>query len=602
MSDATDIHVRQSRKPMGWQYLSVTEETPNDLWMEIAALLEPPDILALQCTCRALNQALYRKSVWAVALRQVCREHSLFLPTFPIDKMDTRQLFIAAMGPYRFRSLIESAGSFAAHADDAPVLSPAREPFASHKMTVIPQPASYLVPGGRFLLTFDCRAFILWDLGLVGSAKDINGPARGMIHTFPPGTFVFVEFETDCISMGVSMRQDSLRVVVSGNGGSGRVTLKAFEIGHFNETGQGCALRHLGELVLDCASNVKQIVIEGDRAIFESTEMVVWDFISGLYIVVKRASDINFSSSPTELEKIYIYNTLIQLGENSLKITDVPPDFVLTFGKPVPTGAPVSLRTAEQLVLPTSHTIQYPPPDDIVDRTRLRKSVANRHQARLPLLFDVYRPYRSGYTGMMRLAFTFARTPLGEIVLSPLKCIAKRAFPAGHNFAASNNPASLHVPGGFTAPLVRTISKEFFPFAYLENGLPRDEREYIYSTVGVDEKFNMCSRPECRKKESVKGTYQFCSGCHLVCYCSAQCQEAHSWPHMQVCEEQRRCTASGPIAPPMRLVKLPSQYPHTSLKNIGMCAGSGRMVNSLATGMDYHGHFSGVVLISDFLA
>ncbi|KAF6748719.1 hypothetical protein DFP72DRAFT_820013 [Ephemerocybe angulata] len=209
---------------MGWQYLSVTDETPNDLWIEIAALLEPPDILSLQSTCRALNQALYRKSVWAVALRQVCREHSLFLPTFPIEKMDTRQLFIAAMGPYRFKSLIESAGSFAAHAEDAPVLSPARGPFASHKVAVLPQTASYLIPGGRFLLTFDCEAFILWDLDLVGSAKDINRPqSQGMVCVFPPGTFgTFAGFETGYSSMDVSMREDSLRVVVSG--GSGKVT------------------------------------------------------------------------------------------------------------------------------------------------------------------------------------------------------------------------------------------------------------------------------------------------------------------------------------------------------------------------------------------
>ncbi|KAF6748723.1 hypothetical protein DFP72DRAFT_820041 [Ephemerocybe angulata] len=206
-----------------WQFLSVTDETPNDLWMEIAALLEPLDILALQSTCRALNQALYRKSVWAVALRQVCREHCLFLPTYPIEKMDTRQLFIAAMGPDRFKSLIEGAGSFAAHADDAPALNPAHGPFASHQVAVLgKRGASYLVPGGRFLLTFDCKALTLWDLGLVGSAKDINGPQpRGMAHVdFPPGTFV--EFETGYSLLDVAMRQDSLRVVVSG--GSERVT------------------------------------------------------------------------------------------------------------------------------------------------------------------------------------------------------------------------------------------------------------------------------------------------------------------------------------------------------------------------------------------
>ncbi|KAF5316989.1 hypothetical protein D9611_003484 [Ephemerocybe angulata] len=582
MLDATGIPVRQSHKPIpSWQYLSDTDETTNDLWMEIAALLEPLDILALQSTCRALNQALYRKSVWAVALRQVCCEHSLFLPTFPIDTMDTRQLFIAAMGPYRFKSLIESAGSFASHADDAPALNPAHGPFTSHQVSVLPQRgASYLVPGGRFLLTFNCKALTLWDLGLVGSAKDIDGPQpRGMAHIdFPPGTFV--EFETGYSSMNVSMRQDSLRVVVSG--GSGRVMLKAFEISHFSETGKS-SFRHLGELVLDYAANVRQIVIDGDRAIFESTEMVVWDFISGLYIVVKRVYDINFSSLPLELEKIYIHNALIQLGENSLKITDVPPDFVLTFGKPAPTGASVSLRTAEQVALPTSHTIQYPPPDDIVDETHLLgKGVANRHQARLPLLFDVYRPYRSGYTGIMRLAFTFARTPLGEVVPSPLMCIAKRAFPAGRKFATSDNLGSLHVPSGFTKPIMRAV-----PDSLRESGTRKMKYnavgvyEFIYSTTGAREVFNRCSRPECRKKELGKGTYKFCSGCRLVCYCSAKCQKGHWKSHKEVCKEQSRCIASGAVAPPMRIVKLIPPIPVPFLTTIGICSGSGRMVNSM---------------------
>ncbi|KAF6748710.1 hypothetical protein DFP72DRAFT_819993 [Ephemerocybe angulata] len=199
----------------GWPYLSVTDATPNDLWVEIAGLLEPLDIRALQTTCRALNRALYRKPVWAVALRQVCREHSLFLPTFPIDKMDTRQLFRAAMGPYRFRSLIEGTGSFAGHAADAPALKPAHGPIG-HQVGVPQTGASYLVPGGRFFLTFDCNVLALWDFGLVGS---VSQPRRMAHLDFPPGTFI--GFEAGYVFMDVSMYQDSLRVVVAG--GSRRV-------------------------------------------------------------------------------------------------------------------------------------------------------------------------------------------------------------------------------------------------------------------------------------------------------------------------------------------------------------------------------------------
>ncbi|KAF6748709.1 hypothetical protein DFP72DRAFT_556430 [Ephemerocybe angulata] len=245
MLEPTEVNTRQSRRLL--RYLSVTDETPNDLWMEIAALLEPLDICSLQTTCRALNQALYRKPVWAVALRQVCREHCLFLPTFPIDEMDTHQLFRAAMGPYRFNSLIEGTGPFAGHADDAPTLSPAHGPFT---MSIVIGASSewgttYLVPGGRFFLTFDCKVLALWDLGFVGSVKSVSGPEpRRMAYVdFTPGNFVV--FEDGKGFMAVSMYQDSLRVVLFG--GSGRITLEAFEISHFSETGAS-TFRHLGEL------------------------------------------------------------------------------------------------------------------------------------------------------------------------------------------------------------------------------------------------------------------------------------------------------------------------------------------------------------------
>ncbi|KAF6752205.1 hypothetical protein DFP72DRAFT_1070517 [Ephemerocybe angulata] len=486
--------------------------------------------------------------------------------------MDTRQLFRAAMGPYRFRSLIEATGSFAGHAADAPALKPAHGPIG-HQVGVPQTGASYLVPGGRFFLTFDCNVLALWDFGLVGS---VSQPRRMAHLDFPPGTFIGFE-----------------------------AGLKAFEISSFSETGKS-SFRHLGELLLDKARGVRQVVVHGDRAIFdraifESTEFVIWDFVSSMYVVVKRVYD-GFTSSPLELEKIYIHNALIELGEKSLRITDVPPDFVLNFGKPV-TSTPVSLDTAEQQSLPTPQVLQYPPPDDIVDESRCFSGVINRHQAQLPLLFDIHRPYRS-YTGIARLSFNFTRTPLGEIVPSPLTCIAKRAFPAGCMFGGSDMIGSLHVPDGFSKPVMRSIPMTLTLDNMAES--ESDAHEFIYSTAGAGETLNRCSLPGCRKEEVAKGTHKFCSGCRLVCYCSAKCQKRHWKPHKEVCKEQSQCIASGVVAPPMRIVKLvhPGPFPNSLLSNLGICAGSGRMVTSLLTGSyaEAQRRFNGVVLISDFLA
>ncbi|KAF6748724.1 hypothetical protein DFP72DRAFT_915964 [Ephemerocybe angulata] len=127
--------------------------------------------------------------------------------------------------------------------------------------------------------------------------------------------------------------------------------------------------------------------------------------------------------------------------------------------------------------------------------------------------------------------------------------------------------------------------------------------EFIYSTTGARDVLNRCSRPECRKKELAKGTYKFCSGCRLVCYCNAKCQKGHWKSHKEVCKEQSQCIASGAVAPPMRIVKLIPPIPVSFLTTIGICSGSGRMVNSMQNRSNpFRQGFGAVVLISDFLS
>ena len=56
-------------------------------------------------TCKALQATTRRHVVWMAALRRVCLDNTLFLPSFPISDMSDLELENAAMAPRRWIEL-----------------------------------------------------------------------------------------------------------------------------------------------------------------------------------------------------------------------------------------------------------------------------------------------------------------------------------------------------------------------------------------------------------------------------------------------------------------------------------------------------------------
>jgi hypothetical protein len=157
--------------------------TPLDLQITICIFLHPSDILALRrvchqstlnllvaqlktyyCkTCKALELATRKRIVWATALRQVCHDNTLFLPSFPIPNMSDSELEWAAMAPRRW---IELCGTFQKQNSNVNKMLHPRSP------RIIKHAANYLelciVPGGRYLVSVG-NDLSVWDLGYVST-------------------------------------------------------------------------------------------------------------------------------------------------------------------------------------------------------------------------------------------------------------------------------------------------------------------------------------------------------------------------------------------------------------------------------------------------
>ncbi|KAJ3538912.1 hypothetical protein NMY22_g4975 [Coprinellus aureogranulatus] len=110
-------------------------EVHPEIWVEVAMNLEPNAILSLASASKALHAALHQKGLWIQSLQSVSRAYGIFLPTFPFECMSLSEIKAAALRPGRWNT--------------------------------------YLVPGGRFLVTcgFTYNGVSLWDLGCPGSGN-----------------------------------------------------------------------------------------------------------------------------------------------------------------------------------------------------------------------------------------------------------------------------------------------------------------------------------------------------------------------------------------------------------------------------------------------
>ena len=185
-------------------------DVPTDVWLEIIAHLQAPDVLSLQSvspslylpptdltneleqTCKLLHDALHEKSVWISVLQQGCSRDGVYFPSYPVAEMDIRRLQRAALAPYRLYRLVESCS---AHSSDPPQLNPVSNTLINLTTPSVEpatpsvhwQQVAFLVPGGRYLLTGGTFALYLWDLGppdrLVSA--DSTLVARAVIQSNP---------------------------------------------------------------------------------------------------------------------------------------------------------------------------------------------------------------------------------------------------------------------------------------------------------------------------------------------------------------------------------------------------------------------------------
>ncbi|KAF8801990.1 hypothetical protein BYT27DRAFT_7173545 [Phlegmacium glaucopus] len=138
---------------------------PFDLQITICTFLHPSDILALRQTCKAFQLPTRQRFVWEDALRRVCINNTLFLPSFPIPDLTILELEHAAMAPRRW---IELCTAVESHDSGAELCSRTiriiNSPFATRCCEL------FIVPGGRYLVGYWPEGIFVWDLGYTSNA------------------------------------------------------------------------------------------------------------------------------------------------------------------------------------------------------------------------------------------------------------------------------------------------------------------------------------------------------------------------------------------------------------------------------------------------
>ena len=133
------------------------------------------------------------------ALHRVCLENTLFLPSFPISDMSDLEIEKAAMGP---RMWIELCSAFQKQDldDNGVILRPRSTRIIDDSFaTKVDYESSifFLVPGGRFLVTYSDAGISVLDLGYTSNSDckliaSVEPPVKGgyidlMVSTTPDG-------------------------------------------------------------------------------------------------------------------------------------------------------------------------------------------------------------------------------------------------------------------------------------------------------------------------------------------------------------------------------------------------------------------------------
>jgi hypothetical protein len=195
------------------------DQLPFDLLIHVLSCLTAKDIIAARqvCnrevhsiileysnimfqTCRALCQASRQPIVWMTALRRMCSDHDLFVPSFPIDTgMSLSQLEHVATSPERFLSCLRHnlpGGSI--------------EPLKTRTLDItmdpsVPVELARLVPGGRYLFTLSAKTVKLWDIGFHANMPMNKVPIASMLDIIFPTSHVFRAIQPTADGLGFQM-------------------------------------------------------------------------------------------------------------------------------------------------------------------------------------------------------------------------------------------------------------------------------------------------------------------------------------------------------------------------------------------------------------
>jgi hypothetical protein len=121
------------------------------------------DTARIRQTCKEFHELLSDRSIWEIAVQQMCRENYLFEPSFPTELMNLYDLQRAALGPTLWNNKMLRAGR------DGKAVEPLEDhlkirPFEHGEYYRV----TSIVPGGRYLLAAAMWRFDLWDLGVAG--------------------------------------------------------------------------------------------------------------------------------------------------------------------------------------------------------------------------------------------------------------------------------------------------------------------------------------------------------------------------------------------------------------------------------------------------
>ena len=126
----------------------------------------------LSKTCKTLQRCTQKRVVWVAALHRVCLDNALFLPSFPISDMSDLELEKSAMAPRRWINLCGAFKRPKSRNHLGEILRPRATRIIDGAFATELNYDSiefFIVPGGRYLLSYSPDIIFVLDLGYTSS-------------------------------------------------------------------------------------------------------------------------------------------------------------------------------------------------------------------------------------------------------------------------------------------------------------------------------------------------------------------------------------------------------------------------------------------------